>query len=138
MFKSINNLQKINLFFASFFLILFISCEKDSEENADITGSWKWIISYGAWGGTYTPESTNSDVELEFRTDFIYKEYHNDSLFLECKFQLKEPEDGYTMTIIEYDTLYNNHQFEIYSNDTLLLYDNRMTDGFTRVYIRLK
>lgn len=45
-----------------------------------VTGKWRWVSTYAAEGGLYTPANTKSVRYLEFDTDSTVREISNDTL----------------------------------------------------------
>jgi len=129
------NFEKVILKIFVFSMIFFlVSCSKESNENQNKTliGKWTWIQSSGGIAGQiYTPQSTGEMITIEFCDDLTYRQYRNEILNIETKYELKNIE-GYNEMFIFYESKPASIITSL-ENDTLILTDY-MDDGYVNVY----
>ena len=123
---------------------VLLSCTKEtadaSKNSTALVGQWSWTRSSGGFtGSTITPASTGVKKRIEFTSDSIYKEYHNDTLKIICRFYILKAKSIFnqnTTNIISYGDYGVKQSFSI-SQDTLILNDE-VYDGYGHVYKRIK
>lgn len=124
----------------SFILISVLAgCKKEDDcyKAIGINGEWIWVESVGGFGGwTLTPESEKMTKKLVI-DDFFYKEFVNDSLVLETKYELgisDEPLLGTEeKTFIKFDS---GGEQAIIIGDTELEFIDQCFDCFSHRYKR--
>lgn len=130
------NFEKVKLKIFAFSIIFFlISCGKESDENQNkaLIGKWTWIQSSGGIAGqTYTPQSTGDMITIEFFNDLTYRQYRNDILNIETKYELKNV-DGYNELFIFYENGNPGSIITLLDKNSLILTDN-MFDGYVNTY----
>lgn len=119
--------------------LIFYSCERNCEYQVGLFSKWSWEKSTGGIGGTtYTPESTGDKKIIEFTPDYIYREYVNDTLKLECNFHFAKLEinrNHDSINIIVYDKRSISQSYLIKDLNTLILNDV-INDGYEHQYKR--
>ena len=120
---------------------IFFSCEKVAINKTDsILGQWNWKTTTGGiTGSTYTPESTRKKIIIEFTSDSIFKLYQNDTLTVECPFHTFSDTSGSQLkdNLILFENSSTNDHYSVINYNTLILSD-KMDDGFTSEYVRIK
>lgn len=112
-------------------LVFFVSCDKDCDHLAGISGEWIWTKSIGGFGGwTITPATEGSTKKLIIDNHF-YKEFENDILIFESKYDLVKNQ---TYTSID---LENGLSYIInIEMSNLELSEYQWSDGYTHFYSR--
>lgn len=114
------------------------SCEKDKSLPGNLRGKWNWFSLTGGYAGeTYTPESTGYKETVEFTKDSHYRLYRNDSLIIDCHFNIKKTHSIISTEpamIIFYNDLPIRQSYTI-TGDTLVLCDE-CVDCYTNYYKR--
>ena len=116
----------------------FISaCQKESNENYEISlsGKWSWIESSGGIAyHTITPQTTGKTMTIEFINDSIFKQYQNGVLLYETTYTLKNVQ-GYEGQLITYKNGIMASIIKKLDGKNLILADYA-DDGFEDTYRR--
>jgi len=131
-------------------ILLSYSCSKNNSTNSNATnnqktilGEWKWIKSTGGWGDT---KMSNSDtiVTLKLNTDSTYFVLLNNQVKYAGSFSGSLSSILDSLLVLEFDQNIEAHQLRIpkmqsivyFNNDTCILYDYRIADGYSHLYYR--
>ena len=134
----------LTLLFVSF-ILAFNSCKKDSEHNNPANGQWKWTLSIGGFSGNSISEpSSNSNVTLTLDNSLTYTTYLNNQTKTQGTYQITTL-SGNTSIIhfdkpIITDNLYLHYEQTILlnRNDSLVLYDYNISEGFRHFFTKIK
>ena len=128
-------MRNLILFFALFSVI---SCSSDNDNDAPtnqkLVGNWTWKKSTGGINGdTYTPQSTNKTVTLNFSNDQL-KVYENETLVTENNYQvqLKPSIMGGNQYMLIYSQDKVSQRFQVDGNKLYL--DDECHDCFSSEY----
>jgi hypothetical protein len=124
-----------------FVLCSFSTCnKKDQPGPVSIIGKWRWVKSIGGFAGkTTTPQTAGYSMREEFSADSTFKNYKNDSLIAQGSFSIIKNykyADDQTINVLKLHD--GGSQSFLIRNDTLLVNDIFMSDGFGSTYVRVK
>lgn len=129
------------LMIASLIGLVFISCKKESDKLATLTGKWNWLSSSGGIADmTYTPKSTGVKKVIEFSTDSTFRLFRNDTLLVESKYHVVKAKSIYSQDstlLIIYDNYPINQTYSFKSPDILNINDE-CYDCFENTFNRIE
>ncbi|MDJ1473473.1 hypothetical protein [Xanthocytophaga flava] len=111
-------------------LLAFTQCSTNSVSpvekysSTNLVGRWVWVKSTGGFAGTtYTPESTNTTMELEFTSDSHKRVYKNGQLISDLTYHIVQDTSMYTGKpgpLIEYDQEGQRVSYDFEKGDLIL------------------
>ena len=120
---------------------IFVSCHRNPDKpdiGETIIGSWRWVCSYGGYGGQYIfADSVDYQKFVSLDINSIYTEMVDDSVYYRQPYRIEKKEvwgDTAEVIIIE------NYPFELIidrvDRDTLVL-NEYCNDCYTHTFVRL-